>query len=179
MSLPQPYHSNAASLRATRKFHGVGPSISWSASAPFAGDAKDGELSFDWGLNAALLFGRQRTKTHHQTTGRYQSGTQYQHHAASRPITYQGPATPDHTRSRNVTVPNVGGSVGLTYRVEDFKVSFGYRADIFFGAIDGGIDARKNENRAILRPLRQHQHRIGRLGEGITYLRASRPPASS
>lgn len=29
--------------------------------------------------------------------------------------------------------------------MQNFKLSLGYRADFFFGAIDGGIDARKSE----------------------------------
>jgi hypothetical protein len=140
----QPFHSNAASLSATRAFHGIGPSLSWSASAPFAGEPKDGEISFDWGLNAALLFGRQKATTHHQTTGRYGSAKAYQ--TASRPITYQHPATPDHTRSRTVIVPNVGGFAGLSFKYNSAKLSVGYRADLFFNAMDGGIDTRKNEN---------------------------------
>jgi iron complex outermembrane receptor protein len=140
----QPYHSNAASLTAQRSFHGIGPSISWNASAPFVGNAKDGELTFDWGLNAAVLFGRQKAKTHHQTTGRYSPGTNYDH--AARPITFQGPATPDDTRVRTIIVPNVGGFAGLSFHVENFKISAGYRADLFFGAMDGGIDAAKSEN---------------------------------
>ena len=150
----QPYHSNAASLRATRSFRGVGPSLSWNASAPFAGNPKDGELSVDWGLNAALLFGRQRAKIHHQTTGSYHPKGKYTTapHAIYN-VTYHGPATPDHTRSRNVTVPNVGGTLGLSYRMEDFKVSLGYRADMFFGAVDGGIDTAKKENRGFYGPF--------------------------
>ena len=140
----QPYHSNAAGLTGQRSFHGVGPSISWSASSPFAGNTKDGELTFDWGLNAAMLFGRQKAKTHHQTTGRFSPGTTY--NDGARPITFQSPATPNHTRVHTAIVPNVGGFGGLTFHVENFKVSAGYRADLFFGAMDGGIDTAKKEN---------------------------------
>jgi hypothetical protein len=63
---------------------------------------------------------------------------------------YYGPY--HSTRSRNVTVPNVGGSIGLSWKLQNFKMSFGYRADFFFNAIDGGIDARKSENRAFYGP---------------------------
>ncbi|HEY5239060.1 MAG TPA: hypothetical protein VIJ62_11810 [Rhizomicrobium sp.] len=140
----EPYHSNVASLVAMRNFHGLGPSISWNSSMPVVGNSNDTSLMFDWGLNAALLFGRQTAKTHHQTTGRYhKSGYPPPYH---RPITFQGPATPDHARVRAVTVPNVGGFAGLSFRIENFKVSAGYRADLFFGAMDGGIDAAKKEN---------------------------------
>jgi len=34
----QPYHSNSAGLTADRSFRGVGPSVSWNASTPFAGN---------------------------------------------------------------------------------------------------------------------------------------------
>jgi len=143
------YHSNAASLTARRSFRGVGPSLSWNASAPFAGDVQNGQLTVDWGINVSLLFGRQRARTHHQTIGRYHApGLKYH----PRAITYQNPVTPDHTRSRNVTVPNVGGFAGLSLRYEDAKVSFGYKADFFFNAMDGGIDTRKNENRGFFGP---------------------------
>ena len=138
----QIYHSNAAFLQATRSFHGIGPSLSWSASAPFAGNPQDGQLAVDWGLNAAFLFGRQRARMHHQTTGRYH-GAAYA--AVSRPITYH-PLPVDKTRSRTITVPNVGGFAGLSFRYLSAKISAGYRADLFFGAMDGGIDLRKSEN---------------------------------
>ena len=144
----QAYHSNAASLRVSRNFHGIGPSLSWKASAPFAGNTKDGELALDWSVNAAGLFGRQRTKVGHQASGRYHSPLAGQ---GEHVVTYN-PAPVSLTRSRNVMVPNVGGSVGLSYRMDDFKINFGYRVDMFFNAIDGGIDARKNENRGFNGP---------------------------
>jgi iron complex outermembrane receptor protein len=147
----QIFHSNQASLQADRSFHGIGPSLSWSASTPFAGTLQDGQLALDWGVNASLLFGRQRAKTHHQATARYHSGGL--NAPLYRPITYQGPAVPNHTRSRNVTVPNIGGFAGMSFNYADAKVSFGYRADMFFNAIDGGIDTRKNENRGFFGPF--------------------------
>ena len=156
LALYQAYHSNAASLRAQRSFRGVGPSLSWNASAPFAGSEKDGELSFDWGVNAALLFGRQKARVHHQATAEYRPsrGIGSTSVAVFYPQRYlvSHHSTDPAARSRNVTVPNLGGSVGLSYRVEDFKVSMGYRADFFFGAIDGGIDTRKSENRGFFGP---------------------------
>lgn len=144
----QIYHSNAAALHASRSFHGIGPSLSWNASAPFAGNRQDGEMSLDWSVNAALLFGRQRTKVHHQTTGRYHDAKYLSHY---RKVTYNPPPF-DQTRARSVTVPNVGGSLGASYRIENFKVSLGYRADYFFNSIDGGINVRKSEDRAFFGP---------------------------
>jgi hypothetical protein len=142
-----PYHINAASLRASRSFHGIGPSISWNASSPFAGDTKDGELLFDWGAKAALLFGRQKAAIHHQSSARYHPAhTQYggKYNGQRHLVFHTSP--PDHIRSRTVMVPNVGGFAGLTFRVGNFKMSAGYRADLFFGPMDGGIDTAKKEN---------------------------------
>jgi hypothetical protein len=33
----------------------------------------------------------------------------------------------------------------VTYRIQDFKISAGYRADFFFNAMDGGNDVRRSE----------------------------------
>lgn len=143
-----PYHSNAASLRASRSFHGVGPSISWNASAPVAGAVDRGEVMLDWGVNAALLFGRQKVRVQHQGTSQYRPATKY----ARRYVKSHYSANPP-ARSRSVAVPNVGGFAGLTFRIENFKMSAGYRADFFFGAMDGGIDARKNETTGFYGPF--------------------------
>jgi hypothetical protein len=43
-------------------------------------------------------------------------------------------------------VSNLGGFAGVSYRYNNAKISFGYRTDFFFGAIDGGIDKPKSEN---------------------------------
>jgi iron complex outermembrane receptor protein len=144
----QLYHSNAASIRATRSFHGVGPSISWNASAPIAGNPKDGELLFDWGVNAALLFGRQKALVHHQATAQYRPAVKYGHRYVVSHYSADPPA-----RARSVTVPNLGGFAGLSFRIQDFKLSAGYRADFFFNAVDGGIDTRKNESRGFYGPF--------------------------
>ena len=136
--------------QADRSFNGIGPSLSWSASAPVAGNVQDGELSLDWGINGAVLFGRQKAKVSHQTTARdlhakyyvtvptsvYANGHRQTHYTTRYKRT---PAAQD--RSRNVTVPNFGASIGVSYRIEETKLSLGYRADYFFGEMDGGIDA--------------------------------------
>ncbi len=58
-----------------------------------------------------------------------------------------------HSGVRTVTIPNVGGFAGVSYRIENFKVNLGYRADFFFGAIDGGIDTRKSETLGFYGPF--------------------------
>ena len=142
------FRSNAASFSASRSFHGIGPSISWNASASLVGNPQSSELTVDWGVNGAI-FGRQRAKVHHQATGRYHTADMGY---AIRPITYQPPPV-NVTRSRTVTVPNVGGFAGLSFRYSNAKISAGYRADFFFGAMDGGIDARKTYDRGFYGPF--------------------------
>lgn len=142
------YHGYFGSAQRASSFQGVGPSISWQASAPFAGNVQAGEITFDWGVNAAVLFGKQRTKIHYQSSAtyrHYQSGGKYildhlpTHHANT-------------ARSRSVAVPNVGGFAGLSFRYSDAKVSFGYRGDFFFGAMDNGFDTRKSDTRGFYGP---------------------------
>jgi hypothetical protein len=87
----------------------------------------------------------------HQTTGRFHHGS-FSTHTLTRPVTFH-PTPIDKTRSRNVTAPNIGGSVGVSWKLQNFKMSFGYRADFFFNAIDGGIDSYKSENRIFYGPF--------------------------
>src|SRR5580692_473637 len=67
------YHQYIATARSTRSFSGVGPSLSWNASAPFVGNPANGEVSIDWGANAAILFGRQKAKVQHHTSAQYKA----------------------------------------------------------------------------------------------------------
>src|SRR6185437_630747 len=158
--LHQAFHTNRANLEAERSFHGIGPSLSWNGSAPFIGNPQDGELSFDGGLNGAVLFGRQRVNVHHQSSGQYRP---LEPGANAGPFYLTHPPTPvNRTRSHSVTVPNFGVSAGLSYRMENFKLSAGYRADFFFGAMDGGIDARKTYDRNFYGPFAAVSIGIGR-----------------
>jgi iron complex outermembrane recepter protein len=134
---------------AERSFNGIGPSLSWNASVPLAGNPQNGELELDWGINGSFLFGKQKAKIHHHTTGRYFMSKYYHsfttpagghHHDHYQPL-YDNNGGRD--QSHSVTVPNLGAVIGLSYRIENTKVSIGYRSDYFFGAMDGGIDAAK------------------------------------
>ena len=142
------FHTYHVTGEASRSFHGVGPSLSWNGSAPVIGSAAGGEVAVDWGANAALLFGRQKTRVQHLKSAHYKSqgfdNFQYQ-------FVYQN--TGGHADERSVAIPNAGGFAGASYRVENFRVSVGYRADFFFGAIDSGIDTRKSETLGFYGPF--------------------------
>ena len=136
------FHTYHVTGTATRKFHGVGPSISWNGSTAFAGEPDSGELTFDWGANGALLFGKQKARVLHHASGHYVTRAfvgngQY--------FTAYNPAPSTRNVERSVTVPNIGGFVGFSWRYNNAKISLGYRADFFIGAIDGGIDKRHSE----------------------------------
>jgi hypothetical protein len=134
-----------------RSFRGIGPSLAWDSSTPIV-DGDDGGFSFDWGVNAAVLFGRQKSVGHHQTTAYHYT----QKYGASRQpryvLAYQ-PNSADHARSRSVIVPNIGGFAGISLRWPNAKVSLGYRGDFFFGAMDGGVDTRVTKDRAFYGPF--------------------------
>lgn len=139
----QPYHMFAGSFRASRSFNGLGPSMSWNSSATLAGNPEGASFVFDWGLTAALLFGRQKVTAQHQTTGSYHSTGHYGTQTIR--VDYQR-APIYRARSRSVVVPNIGGFAGFSAKYPSVKVSFGYKADFFFGAMDGGIDVRRTED---------------------------------
>ena len=131
-----------------RDFRSIGPSLSWDASAAIAGNSADGEISLDWGVNGAILFARQTVRGHHVTSGHYYYRKALPLHQFS--SAYQTSGSPN--RSRRVTIPNIGGFAGLSYRFTDAKLSVGYRADIFVNAIDRGIDTRTTANRTFYGP---------------------------
>lgn len=127
-----------------RSFNGIGPALSWQGTSPFAGSSESTELSIDWSAKAALLFGRQKARGHHQSSSDSCPNylfclNQYFHSKVIGPDVV-------HNRSRSVTVPNISGSVGLSFRTGNARVSLGYRADLFINAMDTGIDTAKKSN---------------------------------
>jgi iron complex outermembrane recepter protein len=145
------HHTYTVASHVERSFRGLGPSVSWNASTPVIGNSGNGGMTVDWGVNAALLFGRQKAQGHHQTVGDYYKTklSKYTGIVSSRHVQRSG--NPD--RSRTVIVPNMGGFAGLSFRFPNAKVSLGYRADFFFGAMDGGIDSARKENRGFYGPF--------------------------
>jgi hypothetical protein len=134
------FHVFAASASSERSFKGVGPSLSWNSSAAILGNAQAGELSFDWGVNAAVLFGRRMAKGEHHESGHY-------HHAKYYPANshYYTNSPPPFDRNKTVTVPNVGGFAGVSFKFPNAKISVGYRSDFFFGAMDTGWDTERTK----------------------------------
>jgi hypothetical protein len=127
-----------------RSYTGIGPAVSWDGATPLVGSLNDG-FSFDWGANASVLVGRQKARIAlHTQDARYNGGGAYTvlSHLSSVP-----------SRDRTVVVPNLGGFAGLSWRLPGGKVSLGYRADFFFGAIDGGVSTSRKDMRAFYGPF--------------------------
>ena len=140
-------HSYHATFQSQRNFHGIGPSVSWSASLPVLGEPQAGALNVDWGANAAVLFGRQRANGSHQTSATYQVSSAPNKHAT------QHTSAGDFNRSRRVTVPNVGGFAGMSFHFPNAAISLGYRGDFFFGAMDAGNDTRHTKTVGLYGPF--------------------------
>ncbi len=156
------FYNYNMSAHAERRFKGIGPTVNWNASAAIAGNEQDGELALDWGINAALLFGKQRAKVDHTTQGYHNFYTRTKLPAnacvVAAPPFYGScfgygrtrpsltPNSGHGTRSRSVSVPNLGGYVGLSMKYSNAKISIGYRYDTFLNAMDTGIDAMKKSN---------------------------------
>ncbi len=139
--------SHTAQAVFTCSFTGAGPSVSWDGAAPLMGSAED-NVSFDWGANAAILFGQQKAHValHTQNAQYYNTGVGHGTNVLSH-------STDTPRRDRTVVVPNVGAFAGLSWRLPNSKMSFGYRADFFFGAIDGGISTSQKELRGFYGPF--------------------------
>jgi hypothetical protein len=152
------WDSIAASDSASQSFAGAGPSVTWQASIPLKGDERrGGEFQLDWGVNAAILFGKQKTKEEHRSSSTYRCYSagpihRYQPGACARPLVQHSPQTSQARSSKNVTVPNLGGFAGISYRLKNFKASFGYKADYFFRAVDTGITGQRDATRSFQGP---------------------------
>lgn len=127
-----------------RSFTGVGPSVSWDGATPLIGSLNDG-VTFDWGANAAILFGRQKANLNLHT-----NDTRYYKYGAH---TVLSDSTVAPNCNRIVAVPNLGAFAGFSWRLPNGKVSFGYRGDFFFGAIDGGIAAAQRNTNGFYGPF--------------------------
>jgi len=128
---------------AARSFKGVGPSLSWNASAALAGNQQDGELTLDWGVQGALLFGKQKAKVDHQSQSYYKPP---RYIFLSYYYTKQVHPPHHRTAAKSITVPNIDMFAGLSMKYPNVKFSLGYRYDTFLGAMDTGIDAAKKSN---------------------------------
>lgn len=136
------HHTYAVTFQAERSFRGIGPTLSWMSSVPLLDNTARPGFNLDYGVNAALLFGRQKARgQHHTSTGYYKTNVIFNRYNSSQ---FQRGGSFD--RSRSVVVPNLGAFVGGSFRFSNANIRLGYRADFFMNAMDTGIDARNSAN---------------------------------
>jgi iron complex outermembrane receptor protein len=150
--LPFDYHTNfhtyGAQAQIKRSFQGIGPKIAWKDSVPLLGNTDATEFTFDWGANAALLFGRRKVAGEHRQTGHYFQGNHYPNRESNYYSHYAQIA-----RSKEAMVPNLGGFAGMSVKFQNAKVSFGYKGDFFFNAMDGGWDQAQSKTVGLFGPF--------------------------
>ena len=133
-------------LAAERQFDGAGPTLSWDAAKRLWGAEDAGEVDLDWSVAGSILFGKQKAALEGVEEGEFFEDK----YAATWPfLDHTTKVEVDRRRSESVVVPNLALSLGLSYEVDRFKVSGGYRWERYFDAIDGGADERKTYDRAI------------------------------
>jgi hypothetical protein len=132
----QVWRDVAGNADSSHQFLGAGPSLFWEGSAPLWGDFREGgQLSLDFGVTGSVLFGKQKSVSSAQI-----QGNQFCYGPAKCADLATSYSTSPRSKSeKSVTVPNLSGRLGVSYRIDDMKVSVGYRSDFFFGALDTGI----------------------------------------
>jgi hypothetical protein len=143
-TIPVESHYYGASLAATRKFKGAGPTLSWQASKWLLGDELVGHVDLDWSATGGVLFGKQWSgiggfEQHGEFLGVYNT--------RPRPAVAKTPVSSD--RSGSATIPLLDLSVGVSYEIQRLKLSTGYRWERYFDAIDAGYQDGEQYDRTI------------------------------
>ncbi len=141
-----------SSLGADRSFEGVGPIVAWDAAYSLVEFDNGGHFDLDWTVSGGVLFGdRETTLTGDETVTSYSLVMSVLALDTGNP----GTSTPVPTdpvnlqRSDNVTVPVLGGSLGLSYEIDRFSIGAGYRWERYFDALDVGYSEAKDGDRTI------------------------------
>ena len=143
--LPQKYfHNFSASSQNKASFMGIGPTISWDASAPLK-RRYAGQTDY-------FRLGRERRRVVRPAKIRRLSPDKWQaeYGASAACFLYTTHYTHGgHTRTIArawLLCRTLVRFAGLSFHYANAKVSFGYRIDEFLGAMDGGIDTYKSYN---------------------------------
>ncbi len=150
---PSTHTEYQGEFRADRSFEGIGPVISWDAAYPVFAFGNGGSVDISWSLSAGVLFGDQDVNiagseqaTLFQTNFFTVIGLSAEYPI---PIPQETPEPLDIQRSKSVTAPMAGGSLGLSYQVDRFSLGAGYRWERYFDAIDGGVTEPSKKDRTI------------------------------
>jgi len=133
-----------AHLLADRKFDGFGPTLSWEASQRLLGTEEAGHVDVDWSVGGGVLFGKQETLFVGEELAAYFDGPKYGSQVGDAVAT-----SAPQSRSDNVIVPTLAGSLGLSYQVRRMKIGAGYHWERYFDVLDVGYAERKDADRTI------------------------------
>ncbi|HEX5776671.1 MAG TPA: TonB-dependent receptor, partial [Caulobacteraceae bacterium] len=145
-------HRYESSMEARREFEGSGPAIAWEAAMPFLGGERTGRLNLDVGATAGAFFGKRTASVQYQITDTILEHNPILVLGLDKPYrVISSTSLPPFTRneSDSTTIYSVGANLGVSYEIQRFKFSGGYRWERFFDAIDGGIEERKTYDRTI------------------------------
>ncbi|MGE5501095.1 MAG: Lpg1974 family pore-forming outer membrane protein [Ignavibacteriales bacterium] len=143
---PATHHMYDSALRADRGFIGAGPTLALSGSNTIWHGQAGSHADLDWNLTGGALFGKQKTSVVGVNKQAYFSRLYTDESGMTDVLT---PSPVDIHRSKAVTVPVVDLSLGLSYEVERFKVSTGYRWERYFNVLDAGYAEHKSYDRTI------------------------------
>ncbi len=147
---PATHERYQSTLNAHRDFKGVGPVLTWDASARLLGGGQQGHVDVDWSLGGGVLFGKQKVHASSEEDRRH-----YDNYGLSVVYGWAEPTyiAPTQTfsleRSKSVTAPVFSASLGLSYAIDRMRVSTGYRWERYFDIIDGGADEAKKADRTL------------------------------
>jgi len=139
-------HRYDISSLAEREFKGFGPAVSWDGSKVLFGGADAGYLTVDFGVGAAVLFGKQKTDVvvrSDDTPAKYNNVFLQ---VDEEPVVTTMSAV---ARSQSTTVYDLGANLGLSYEIGRMKVSGGYRIDRFYDVLDVGRGQHEDGDRTM------------------------------
>jgi outer membrane receptor protein involved in Fe transport len=136
-----------ASIAAKREFDGAGPVLSWDMSYGLFGSEDRGWLNIDSVLSGGVLFGKQKADIAGDELAEY-FDAQYGIPEFLPPTT-STPTPIDFHRSKSVSVPVAGVSLGLSYKVDRFNIGAGYHWERYFDVLDAGYADHKSYDRTI------------------------------
>ena len=141
---PSEHERYQADLTTERQFEGYGPVLSWEAAHRLFGDDSRGHANIDWTLEAGVLFGKQDTTFAGQELAAHFEGPKYGSQVGDPIVT-----APPPSRSKSVTAPTFGATLGLSYDIQGIKVGAGYRWERYFDVLDTGYTEHENADRTI------------------------------
>jgi iron complex outermembrane receptor protein len=146
------FHQYIAAFDAKREFKGAGPTLSWEASRPLLGSDETGHLNVDWTVTGGALYGRQKA-TITGTKGSSYFDAVYPFFPEQYVVNGLAPPTQAPLniapRTKDVFVPLLDLSVGLSWQVPGVTLGAGYRWERYFNVLDAGFTDHKSYDRTL------------------------------